>query len=295
MIGSYVHVARRGTLRPGIFGVRGALGRCPGPDRRCPWCPWWQYPGRRRPGRPGRAVPGRVVLGRVLALVQRLPHRRRVAAALATAARSPAPVPPAAARAPGALYWGRHHRPVRAAQRGRQAAARKMRSAPTSTAACQGVPVMIAWPADPETTNDAAARRAACRRPGRAGDGRGLGRGDLGRRHRDDGRGGDGGHDRGPGARPEQREQDAGDPAECTPWWRSPRPGRPARRARGRARRLSGTRSLPDTLTTCGLSGFGGVNTACAHRCLTARMTSPAPTAPVSSANPYSRLGVMRQ
>src|SRR5690348_8495289 len=32
--------------------------------------------------------------------------------------------------------------------------AAKMSSAPTSTAACQGVPVMIAWPVDPDTTNE---------------------------------------------------------------------------------------------------------------------------------------------
>src|ERR1700761_3462199 len=31
--------------------------------------------------------------------------------------------------------------------------ARKIRSAPASTATCHGVPVMIAWPAVPDTTN----------------------------------------------------------------------------------------------------------------------------------------------
>src|ERR1700761_7529182 len=32
--------------------------------------------------------------------------------------------------------------------------ARKIRSAPASTATCHGVPVMIAWPAVPDTTNE---------------------------------------------------------------------------------------------------------------------------------------------
>ena len=51
-----------------------------------------------------------------------------------------------------------------------------------------------------------------------------------------------------------------------------------------------GTRSAPDTSITCGVSGLGGVKTACAQRCLTASRISPAPTAPASSARPYSRL-----
>jgi len=51
----------------------------------------------------------------------------------------------------------------------------------------------------------------------------------------------------------------------------------------------SGTRSAPDTPTTCWLSGLGGVKTASAQRSLTASRISPAPTAPARSVRPYSR------
>ena len=64
---------------------------------------------------------------------------------------------------------------------------------------------------------------------------------------------------------------------------------RPARAARASAP-ASGTRSLPDTSTTCGGSGLGWVKTACAHCCLTARRISAAPAAPISRAKPYSRV-----
>jgi hypothetical protein len=46
----------------------------------------------------------------------------------------------------------------------------------------------------------------------------------------------------------------------------------------------SGTRSLPDTVTTSAVSGFCGVKTACAHCARRASNISPAPTAPASSA-----------
>src|SRR5580704_7023720 len=67
---------------------------------------------------------------------------------------------------------------------------------------------------------------------------------------------------------------------------------RPARAASA-SPPANGTRSLPDTLTTSAVSGFWGVKTACAHCARSASSTSPAPTAPVSSAYPYSRLGLV--
>src|ERR1700733_3202096 len=67
---------------------------------------------------------------------------------------------------------------------------------------------------------------------------------------------------------------------------------RPARAASASAS-ASGTRSVPDTPTTSAVSGFCGGKTACAHCARGASSISPAPPPPASSAYPYWRLGLV--